>query len=242
MWTGRLGLEAACQVHPSWFVTLTYADDKLPASGSLSASDWRAFSKGIGCRYFGVGEYGSLYGRPHYHALLFGVPAGTITALVTQRWSHGFASVLPFTRERAQYCAGYVCKKWTRPDAVELAGRRPEFSRMSRRPGVGIPGLVWLAQWLVTAEGAKFIARTKDVPHQVRVDGQFYPLGTTCVRYLRLEAGLPEKDPNRVRNMQTRNEILEEEFPDLARLREVRRVVRYDAARAREARASKGLQ
>lgn len=240
LWTGRIGLEAAIHRHPSWFVTLTYSDESVPASGSLSARDWRAFSKGIGVRYFGVGEYGSVHGRPHYHAILFGVPPGEVASLVANRWREGFVSVSPYSRERAQYIAGYVTKKWTRPDCEELEGRAPEFARMSRRPGIGVPGLKWLADWLVSSEGAKFIARTKDVPHQVRVDGAIYPLGVTCVSYLRREAGMPDKDPNRLRNFETRHRIRQEEFPDLDALREERRVVRYDNLKARESRARSG--
>lgn len=237
MWTGRIGLEAACHSLPSWFLTLTYGPESLPASGSLSGSDWRAFSKGIGYRYFGVGEYGGVFGRPHYHAILFGVPARVVGDLVAERWRHGFVQVSSFSKERAQYVAGYVVKKWTKPETEEWEGREPEFARMSRRPGIGVPGLVWLAQWLVTSEGAKYIARHKDVPHQVRVDGSMYPLGQTCVRYLRRESGLPDSDPNRVRNAELRNQVLEDEFPDLAVLRERRRLVRYDALKVRERRA-----
>ena len=232
MWVGRIGLEVACHPRPSSFVTLTYGDESVPESGSLSAAHWRAFSKGIGCRYFGVGEYGSLFGRPHYHAILAGIPPGEALQLVSQRWRLGFVSVSDYSRERAQYVASYVVKKWTKP-RDELGERLPEFARMSRRPGIGVPGLAWLAQWLVTAEGAKFIARTKDVPHSVRVDGAIYPLGETCVRYLRLEAGMPEKDPARLRNHELRAQVRADEFPDLDALRESRRVGGYDrAARA----------
>lgn len=238
LWTGRIGLEAAAHRLPSWFVTLTYADDQVPDSGSLSGDHWRAFSKGIGCRYFGVGEYGSLHGRPHYHAILFGLSPGEASELVAERWRRGFVVVSPFTAERAQYIAGYVVKKWTRPDVDELGDRSPEFARMSRRPGIGIPGLAWLAEWLVSSEGARFIARTKDVPKQIRVDGKLFPLGATCVAYLRAQAGMPDKDPNRLRNYEAMNQIREDEFPDLAELRERHRVDRYEQTRARALRAS----
>lgn len=236
MWTGRIGLEVAVHPLPSSFVTLTYADESLPVSGSLSRVHWREFSKGIGCRYFGVGEYGSVSGRPHYHAILAGVPAGEASRLVAQRWRHGFASVLDYSPERAQYVAGYVVKKWTKV-CDELGDRLPEFAVMSRRPGFGIPGLKWLAEWLVSSEGAKFIARTRDVPKSVRVDGAVYPLGRTCVDYLRREAGMPEKDPARLANHHLRADVMAEEFPDLVELRERRRVGRYEHIKAR-ARAS----
>lgn len=239
MWTGRICLEAASHKDPSWFLTLTYGPDSVPASGSLSARDWRAFSKGIGVRYFGVGEYGGVHGRPHYHAILFGIPARTVGDLVAERWRQGFVSVSAFCRERAQYVAGYVTKKWTKPNE-ELGDRLPEFSCMSRRPGIGVPGLDWLADWLNTVEGSRYLLRHKDVPREVRIDGRLYPLGQTCVRFLRRESGVPERDPNRVRNMEVRNEVLESEFPDLCRLRDRRRNARYDALKVRAKRLSPG--
>lgn len=239
MWTGRIGLEASAHAHPSWFVTLTYDEDHVPARGELSRSDWRAFSKGIGCRYFGVGEYGGMSGRPHYHAILFGLPPGTVAELVQERWRKGFVSVSPYSRERGAYVAGYVVKKWTRP-IEQLEGRLPEFAVMSRRPGIGVPGLAPLAEWLVTSEGAKYIARQKDVPHQLKVDGQLQPLGDTCVSYLRQAAGMPESDPNRLANVELRNAVRASEFPDLEELRERRRVQRYDKLKRAGARRSSG--
>lgn len=241
MWTGRIGLEVAAHPLPSSFVTLTYADESLPASGSVSRAHWRQFSKGIGCRYFGVGEYGSLSSRPHYHAILAGIPAGLALAVCQERWRHGFVSVSEYSRERAQYIAGYVVKKWTK-QRDELGDRLPEFAVMSRRPGFGIPGLKWLADWLVSSEGARFIARTKDVPHQVRVDGAIYPLGKTCVSYLRAEAGMPDKDPNRLRNFELQHQIRQDEFPDLDALRERKRVNSYDSLKLRSTRISLGTK
>ena len=64
------------------FVTLTFSDEHLPEGGhvvkelldtfidSLRARLRRNF--GIQVRYFGCGEYGTQFGRPHYHLLLFG--------------------------------------------------------------------------------------------------------------------------------------------------------------------------
>jgi len=193
----------------------------------------------MGCRYFGVGEYGSLSGRPHYHAILFGVPPGAAALLVAQRWRKGFASVSDYSATRGAYVAGYVVKKWTQPNP-HLGDRIPEFSRMSRRPGVGVPGLEWLANWLTSSAGCDQISRAKDVPHQVKVDGVSYPLGNTCVAYLRRQAGFPEKDSNRLLNVEVRNQVRQVEFPDLAELRERRRVQRYDRLKALSGRRSSG--
>lgn len=243
MWTARIELEVAHwarQGRASSFVTMTYAPEHVPPGGSLSAEHWRAFSKGLGFRYFGVGEYGSTTGRPHYHAIIAGCPAGMATALLGERWRLGFSQVSEYTTERAAYVAGYVVKKWTRP-REELGDRLPEFSRMSRRPGIGIPGLKWLADWLTTEQGCSYLVKFKDVPHQVKVNGSMYPLGETCVAYLRSEVGMPAQDPNRLRNHELRQEIMASEFPDLAARRAARALRGYDQARQRERRSSQGV-
>lgn len=115
-------------------------------------------------RFFVVGEYGEQFSRPHFHAILFGVqlddlqPVSQLSgkALFTSRtieelWGHGFVTVAPVNKQTAGYCARYVLKKVTGPDAekhykvVDSDGVvhpvTPEFCRMSLRPGLG-------ANWL----------------------------------------------------------------------------------------------
>jgi hypothetical protein len=70
----------------SCFITLTYNDDHLPTvtgkkgdTPTLVKADFQKFMKrlrkkyGSGIRFFHCGEYGSRFGRPHYHAILFGI-------------------------------------------------------------------------------------------------------------------------------------------------------------------------
>ena len=65
------------------FLTLTYADEHLPADQSLSKKHLQDFLKrlrkhladhhnGLRIRYVATGEYGEKKRRPHYHALIFG--------------------------------------------------------------------------------------------------------------------------------------------------------------------------
>lgn len=64
-----------------WFVTLTYNDDHVPVTDdgllSLDKRDvqlfMKRFRKSISqkIKYFAVGEYGTNFGRPHYHLLIF---------------------------------------------------------------------------------------------------------------------------------------------------------------------------
>nr|QJB20055.1 MAG: replication initiator protein [Microvirus sp.] len=63
----------------SIFVTLTYDDNHLPVNESLVKKDLQDFFKrlrknsGKKLKYFACGEYGEETGRPHYHAIIFGM-------------------------------------------------------------------------------------------------------------------------------------------------------------------------
>lgn len=63
------------------------------------------------------------------------------SALLTELWSHGIATVQDLTRETAGYCARYILKKQLGRDAkyVNADGvmLKPEYSAMSLKPGVG---------------------------------------------------------------------------------------------------------
>lgn len=228
MWTGRILLESLCYPH-SAFVTLTYSPQFEPAGGNLDDSHWRAFTKDIGCRYFGVGEYGDLTLRPHYHLILFGVEAAAAESLAQSRWPYGFVSSLPFSAEAASYVAGYTLKKLA--SKVTDNGLRPEFARMSRRPAIGTPALALVTSWLHSHQGAKYLADVGDVPRAVRCGGKLYPIGQTLLRKLRAEVDIDAQDEHLVRRRQFQREcVIEAEklCPDLVKRKETRRVVAYE--------------
>lgn len=114
-------------------------------------------------RYFHCGEYGEQYKRPHYHACIFGytfpdqeffkttnnIHIYTSPALRTL-WPFGFSTVGSLTFESAAYTARYILKKVTGsddlkqkayervcPDTGEIFQVQPEYTTMSRRPGIG---------------------------------------------------------------------------------------------------------
>nr|UQB76409.1 replication associated protein [Flumine microvirus 20] len=106
--------------------------------------------------FFCAGEYGEERGRPHFHAVLFGVsfpdgcyrsksPAGfkVYESLeLSDLWKLGHCGFGDVTFESAAYVARYVVKKVTGPGAEDFYGdRKPEFARMSLKPGIG-------ANWL----------------------------------------------------------------------------------------------
>lgn len=67
------------------FVTLTYSDEFLPSGSLASKSDIQKFIKRLRqaprdfgfaprpFKYYIVSEYGSKFGRPHYHGIIFGL-------------------------------------------------------------------------------------------------------------------------------------------------------------------------
>lgn len=164
-WAVRCVHEAACHEH-SVFVTLTYSDEHL-GSLSLVYRDFQNFMRRVrrakpGVRFYACGEYGENFERPHWHALLFGCffedrepvrkldsgfqlyRSGELEGL----WPFGFSSIGDVTFESAAYVARYVCKKVTGMAAEshyeyvdigsgEVSQRRPEFNRMSLKPGIG---------------------------------------------------------------------------------------------------------
>lgn len=111
-------------------------------------------------RFFMCGEYGENFGRPHYHALLFGCQFPDRVLLKTnpmrlyrsaeleRLWPFGFSSIGDVTMESAQYVAGYVTSQkrgpaaedhyWKLvPETGELVQVAPEYGRMSLKPGIG---------------------------------------------------------------------------------------------------------
>lgn len=194
LWTGRLLLEQQSHAASS-FVTLTYADEYLPSDGSLSARAVQLFLKRLRnhvgpVRYFAVGEYGGLSDRPHYHVALF----GTADEVAVQRsWPSGFTYVGSLTAHSAAYIAGYVTKKMTHASDERLAGRAPEFARMSLRPGIGALAVeAQLAASYVSRRGARALAHAGDVVGRFRSEGS-WPLGRYLKGKLRDAVGMDQE-------------------------------------------------
>lgn len=138
-WSLRISLESL-----SWsdlaFVTLTYDNENCPKDYSLVPAHLSSFVKrlrrrierqGVSgkIRYYGVGEYGDKFGRPHYHLIIFGLKPEDFH-LVELSWKMGIIDVQkPISREQASnYVAGYVTKKFTR---IHYGNRVPPFNRQS---------------------------------------------------------------------------------------------------------------
>lgn len=157
------------------FITLTYDDEHLPPGRGLVKKDFQDFikrlrkSRPIGprqsvcqfLRYYHCGEYGDKFGRPHYHAILFGHDfpdkrlhtkrlGNTVytSSILSELWGKGFCSIGAVTFKSAAYVARYVLKKLSGPgsdrfyrsidtDTGEIHDRLPEYVTMSLKPGIG---------------------------------------------------------------------------------------------------------
>jgi len=165
-WAVRLVHEGDV-VSPAWFVSLTYSPDRVPENGSLDPRDPTLFLKRARHQvpspisYYLCGEYGDRTARPHYHAILFGVPFHDREHLLDRNgapvfrsdsleswWGLGLCEFTGLTYGAARYVAGYVRKKvrqrdnpdhYTRvdPGTGELVEIEREYGRMSRRPAIG---------------------------------------------------------------------------------------------------------
>lgn len=168
-WAIRCNLELQQHSAACW-ATLTYDDahvtrtlkpehfsgfiKRLRTNLDRSAATRSVASSKI--RFFGCGEYGERYGRPHFHVVLFGT---TETKAIEQSWTAGIVRVDPVSPAAIAYVAGYCTKKakqqtyWRRnetydPETGEVLYEQPDgslhpepwqepFLRMSRRPGIG---------------------------------------------------------------------------------------------------------
>lgn len=183
----------------SYFVTLTYKDDCLPPVISnpllktLSKKDYiyflKTLRKKLKFRYYGVGEYGSLSERPHYHFIIFtdSMELLEFTWIVRKVWKYGFSFVVESTTNSIAYVAGYVSKKLV-SYKKDYQGRIKEFSTMSRRPGLGYFYCPALANHI------SFTYGSLDIVETIMIGDRKMPLP----KYLRDKARLLKYDSDHI--------------------------------------------
>lgn len=159
-WADRCCLEVMSgDVMRSFFLTLTYDDDHLPANGSVYYPDVQLFLKRLrhrvgSFRYFGASEYGDTFFRPHYHLILFNIDLFDLkyfntkggepyftSETISRTWGKGFHLITSFNFSTAAYVARYVFKKQKGEGSSiysELGVNAPG-SFMSLKPGIGAP-------------------------------------------------------------------------------------------------------
>lgn len=186
-------------------------------------------------RFFCAGEYGEENFRPHFHAVMFGLDfradrfewrkteAGDQvwrSPLLESTWEMGNCELGAVTRESAAYVAKYAIKKATGdvaltryarvdPDTGECWDVKPEFARMSLRPGLG-------ARWFEKYESDVFPADEVILSGRRQLPPDFYT------------SKLPADEVEKVKMARRRKARRREEDVSPARL-----AVRERVARAR---------
>jgi hypothetical protein len=165
-WAMRCMHEKRLHEHNA-FVTLTYDNEHLPLGGTLVKRDLQLFMKrlrkerGPGVRFYACGEYGDVNFRPHYHVLLFNCRFPDRLRYSQNRrgevyytsqelrsiWFQGHNVIGDVSFDSAAYVARYIMKKAlgkVPADHYDVQGaygevfrRIPEFTVMSRKPGIG---------------------------------------------------------------------------------------------------------
>ena len=108
-------------------------------------------------RFYHCGEYGEQLGRPHYHAIMFNLdfPDRRLhqetngqqlftSKILSELWPYGFCLIGDVTFQSAAYVARYIMKKINGEladdhyfDSSTGVYKKPEYTTMSRRPGIG---------------------------------------------------------------------------------------------------------
>lgn len=123
---------------------------------SLSKEDLQKFWKRLRkhyktkCKYLAAGEYGTQTSRPHYHAIVFGLPVDVSNLKyygigsngdtlwtneeLTKVWGKGQVIIGSVTFKSVSYVVRYTIKKWKHKDEGlnKILGRTPEFLVMSQ--------------------------------------------------------------------------------------------------------------
>lgn len=144
-WVLRLKLEMK-KWQRTCFLTLTYNDSHL-LDRSLHPEHLTNFWKRLryyACvkygsdykiKYFSCGEYGDRFGRPHYHAIIYGLDE-TDNDIILKAWTYGFIYNGKLTENSIKYVAGYALKKLGKDkDRFRRSKKWPEFIRASQ--GIG---------------------------------------------------------------------------------------------------------
>lgn len=187
------------------FICPTYAPEHLPPGGTLVKEDFTNFLKRLryhtrdkfiragmsesqnGFRYFGVGEYGDKFGRPHYHFIVFGVPIEDMQVAIKKSWTKGHTDVGLAEPGAFKYVANYVQKKLTGDvGEQEYAGKEPPFAQMSRMPGIGYHATMAIIEKLKKNQQLpKFAQFGNDVFQwyggKLKINGYTYSLPDYCI-------------------------------------------------------------
>lgn len=230
------------------FITLTYNDQHLPEDNSLKVDHFQKFMKrlrkkfGQGIRFYHCGEYGEQFKRPHYHAIIFGLDFADkqyhrdrngypvyVSQTLQELWPYGFSEIGTVTFESAAYVARYITKKVTGEQAQghygitnyetgEFTEIKPEYTTMSRRPGIGKN---WLEKYHKDIYPDDFVVvGGKKMKPPKFYDAQFeiaYPSDFDKIKAKRISKGKQNWRNNTTDRLRVREYIQKEKFKKLPR-------------------------
>lgn len=122
--------------------------------GTLFKPDLEKFFKRIRrnfgqFRYYAIGEYGERLGRPHFHVLAFGIELSLES--LQETWGHGQCHIGNVEQASINYCIEYSLKSEKSDQLIDLR-RIPEYSVMSRNPGIGAYALSEFRQAIMKSQ------------------------------------------------------------------------------------------
>lgn len=205
LWTSRIMMESVTHGQMGWFLTLTYDPEHVPiaydhenqeAIETLDKSEFKkwikASQRSLGSyRYYAVGEYGEVTGRPHYHMAVFPQSYAQVLALCDM-WEEGFHTLSEMCDERARYLANYTAKKLTKADDQRLAlCQEPEFRCSSGRPPLGADFADRIIEHYKQPKFAAIVEERGDIERSWRLGGRTYPIGQYPLTRIRKGLGIP---------------------------------------------------
>lgn len=173
-------------------------------------------------RFYHCGEYGETTRRPHYHAILFGIDfpdkkeikkSGVETLYQSETldkiWGKGHCWIGNVTFDSCAYVSRYVTKKVTgdqaashytvtNPETGEIYQLKPEYSTMSRRPGIGASWYALFKIDVFPSDEAVVRGRiTKPPKYYLKLLAQQDPKAERKIIHKRMRAG---KSPSNLAN------------------------------------------
>lgn len=120
------------------FLTLTYDPEHMPEDEAIDKRSLQLCLKRIRKRlgerkikYYASGEYGEQYGRPHYHAIIYGLTPND-REIIQESWPYGMIHIGTVTYDSARYVADYIQKD---DRASKYGDRQPPFALQSQGLG-----------------------------------------------------------------------------------------------------------
>jgi len=145
-WIFRLAQEQKVS-NSSAFITLTYKNAPMSFNGHETLHPkhltdfWKRLRKANNSsktiRYIAVGEYGTKFLRPHYHAIVFNINNSILqhNEKLQSIWGHGHVDIAKSEGASQRYTLGYIMQgKWE--PTQDDDDRIPQFQRQSQNIGI----------------------------------------------------------------------------------------------------------